>query len=85
MLCPAIACSVNLYPLVEELRCEKKPAETGKCAPDVLRSPAAKVANNYGGAMNQWKAALIEVVAITGNKNTTQAQCFGNVISSGWP
>jgi hypothetical protein len=30
--------------------------------------------------MNQWKAAVIEVVAITGNKNATEAQCFGSVI-----
>jgi hypothetical protein len=30
--------------------------------------------------MNQWKPPVIEVVAITGNKDTTETQCFGNVI-----
>jgi hypothetical protein len=30
--------------------------------------------------MKQWEATVIEVVPITGNKDTTEAQCFRGVI-----
>jgi hypothetical protein len=77
---PVIPCSINLCPFVEELRSAKRSAKTRKRSSDVVHSPAAKVANDYGGAMNQWEATLIEIITITGNKNATKAQSFRDVI-----